>query len=390
MKFILEIVFCASALAMLHTYIFYPALLLLLTSLKKTKDVDVFQSENEFPEITLICAAYNEEKVIEEKIHSTFNTKYPLPKITFLIGTDNCSDATVSIIKNLQQKYSELKLIEFTSRTGKIGILNALSKEAKSPVLLMTDANVYFKRETISELVKHFKNTGVGMVCGNISKRPLNAEAVTASELHYMNFENRLKSAESNLMGLVMGAEGGCYAIKKEILTEIPAHFIADDFFTTCLALRAKKKIIFENDALAYEDVATDTKGEFKRKARIATGNFQNLFYFKDLLFRFWSDIAFAFFSHKVLRWITPFLFLLNFITVILLFKTHVLFQIIFYAQVFLLLLPVLNKMLVSVGVKIKPCISLSHFMMMNAALLVGFLRYCKGVKSSVWEPVKR
>lgn len=381
----LEIVFCLSALAMLHTYVLYPALLLLFAGKKKET---AFFETGELPDITLICAAYNEEKVIEEKIHSVFATTYPANKISFSIGTDACSDQTVAIIKKLQERYSGLKLIEFTTRRGKIGILNNLCRAAESPVLVMTDANVFFKPETLFELVKNFRDTEVGMVCGHVIKRPLNSGAVTQSEWQYMNFENRLKSAESRAMGLVMGAEGGCYALRKELFSEVPGHFNVDDFFISCLVLRKKKKILFADSAIAYEDVAADTQGEFRRKARIATGNFQNLFYFKDLLYRFWSAAAFAFFSHKVLRWITPFLFLLNFAAAALLFKVHIFFAVVFFTQLFLLLLPLLHAVWVALG--FKPLIAASHFMRMNAALLQGFFRYCKGVKSSVWEPVKR
>ncbi len=384
-----KIIFCLSALAMLHTYVLYPALMLIIGSMKRKPGV-LYSDPDELPEVTVICAAYNEEKVIEEKVHSTFNTTYPLNKITFLIGTDNCSDITVPLIQNLQNKYRELKLVEFTQRTGKIGILNTLIKQAKGSVLIMTDANVFFKPDTILEMVKHFKDEKIGLVCGQISKRPLNKEAVTQSELQYMNFENRLKLSESNAFGIVMGAEGGCYAIRKELIKDVPANFNVDDFFITCLALKERKNIVFEEKAISFEDVAANIKGEFRRKARIATGNFQNLFHFKGLWLRFWSATGFAFLSHKVLRWITPFLFLLNVLAVIYLFKAAMFFRVVLYVQVALILLTLLSSALSGAGIKIKPLIALSHFMIMNLALAVGFFRYLSGVKSSVWEPVKR
>ncbi|HXB39624.1 MAG TPA: glycosyltransferase [Bacteroidia bacterium] len=389
MKLFAEIFFFVCAYAMLHTYILYPATMLLFAWGKKNKNKELFTNE-ELPEITIICAAYNEEKVIEEKIRSTFKTNYPGQKITFLIGSDNCSDRTVEIIKKLQNEFTGLKLVEFTSRTGKIGIINALVAEVKTSIIVMTDANVYFNPATLFELVKHFKNNTTGMVCGNIIKKPLNSAAVTQSELSYMNFENKLKYAESINFGIVVGAEGGCYAVRKEILKEIPVRFIADDFFITCLVLQSKKNIVFEKEALANEELLADTSREFRRKARIATGNFQNLFYFSRIVLRLWTITSFCFISHKVFRWKTPFYFITCFIISILLFKVHLIFQITFFGQVALLVLPFLNALLTGIGIKIKPLISLSHFMMMNAALLIGFIRFCKGVKSSVWEPVKR
>jgi cellulose synthase/poly-beta-1,6-N-acetylglucosamine synthase-like glycosyltransferase len=386
----IEILFFLSAYAMLHTYIFYPFLVYVFSKNKSEVVSDLFQSADEWPDITVICAAYNEEKVIEEKIKSTFATSYPKEKISFYIGTDACSDNTVSIIKKLQEKYPALKLVEFTERTGKIGIINRLFEEAKTPVFIMTDANVFFKENTFCELVKHFKNADIKLVCGNIVKIALNKETITKNELQYMHFENILKSAESKLWSIVLGAEGGCYAIRKESCPVVPLNFNVDDFFITCNVLSNGGKILFEDKAVVYEDTIADTEGEFRRKARIATGNFQNLFYFKKLVLRFWTSASFAFLSHKVFRWLTPFLFLINCVASALLIRVNGFFEIVFCFQMLILITPLLSSIVIKLGIKIKPLISLSHFVIMNAALVTGFYRYCKGVERSVWQPVKR
>lgn len=371
---------------MLHTWLLYPALLFLLGGRKAKSEVP----ENYEPEICIICAAYNEEKVIEEKIRTTFATNYPFAKIKLLIGTDACTDNTVTIIKSLQTLYPGIELVEFTSRTGKIGILNKLCEKAASPVLVMTDANVYFEKDTLHKLVKPFANENTGMVCGRILKKPANTGAVTQTELRYMNLENRLKMAESNLFNLVIGAEGGCYAMRKELYRPVPAHFIADDFYTTCTVLRAGKKIVFEEAALANEELTADTRGEFRRKARIATGNFQNLFHFFDILIAFWRPASFAFFSHKVLRWLTPFLYLLALATGWRIINEHVWFTYTYWTLVSAMILLLLNYIAVKSGLKLKILLALNHFFVMNLALVVGFFRFCGGVRSSVWEPVKR
>ncbi|HKC68137.1 MAG TPA: glycosyltransferase [Bacteroidia bacterium] len=385
-----KILFFLSAYAVAHTYIVYPFLLSIFLKNKKKVSDNVFKPTEELPGIAVICAAYNEERVIEQKIESIFTTNYPVNKVTFYIGTDACSDNTVNIIKKLETKYPSLKLVEFTERSGKINILNKLCSLAQADIFVMTDANVFFKEDTFFELVKHFKNENVKLVCGNIVKRALNTETVTKNELQYLNFENFLKSAESNLWDIVIGAEGGCYALRKNCYLNIPPHFIADDFFVTCHVLSINGKILFENNAVVYEDASAETKGEFRRKARIATGNFQNLVYFKNLLTNPFSKIGFAYLSHKVLRWLTPFFFLLNCMCCIFLVQSNFVFAYILAAQLFVLVLPFFNELLEKIGVKIKPLISVSHFVVMNRALFVGFIRYCKGVTSSVWQPVRR
>lgn len=389
MFLILEILFFLSAYAMLHTYIMYPFFLYVFSRNKRNIHAVQYSSTEELPEVAVICAAYNEEKVIAQKIESTFTSSYPKEKITFYIGTDACSDRTVSIIKQQQEKYLQLKLIEFTERTGKINIINKLSSLAQAPVFIMTDANVFFKENTLFELVKHFKDKEVKLVCGNIHKRAINQEAVTKNELQYLNFENFLKNAESKLWSIVIGAEGGCYALSKDSYVEIPPHFIADDFFITCNVLSNKSKILFEENAIVYEDTAAETAGEFRRKTRIATGNFQNLSYFKGLLGNPFSKTGFAFLSHKVLRWLTPFFFLINFICCVFLFD-HIFFKCVFCMEIIILLIPVLNNLFIKAGLKLKLLISITHFVVMNIALFVGFIRYCKGVTSSVWQPVRQ
>jgi cellulose synthase/poly-beta-1,6-N-acetylglucosamine synthase-like glycosyltransferase len=385
-----QILFFLSAYAMLHTYIVYPSLLYVLSKNKKSATENLFQPTDSLPSIAVICAAYNEEHVIEEKIKSVFATNYPNEKVAFYIGTDACSDSTVSIIKKLQEKYPLLKLVEFTERSGKINILNKLCTLTQADVFVMTDANVFFKDDTFFELVKHFKDDDVKLVCGNIVKRALNKETVTKNELQYLDFENFLKSAESKLWQVVIGAEGGCYALRKNCYLQIPSHFIADDFFITCHVLNTNGKILFENKAIVYEDASAETKGEFRRKARIATGNFQNLVYFKKLLRNPFSKTGFAYISHKVLRWLTPFFFLLNVICCAFLTADNSLFEYILAAELAILFSPILNTLFEKMGIKIKPLISASHFVVMNRALFVGFIRYSRGVKSSVWQPVRQ
>ena len=384
-----QIVFFLSAYAIFHTYIVYPVFLAIFSKKKHMNNIQ-FQIDDHLPEIVVICAAYNEETVIAQKIESTFNTSYPMEKVSFYIGTDACTDHTTSIIKKYQKKYPALKHVEFTERTGKINIINNLCAIANSPVLVMTDANVLFKEGTFFELAKHFKDVEVKMVCGNIIKRALNTEAVTKSELQYLNFENFLKHAESRLWNIVIGAEGGCYALRKENYSPVPSHFIADDFFITCEVLSATGKILFEKKAVVYEDTISDTEGEFKRKTRIATGNFQNLIYFRKLLNPF-SKTGFAFLSHKVLRWLTPFFFLLNTMCCLYLFYNyHIVFKYIFFMELLLLIIPLLNYLLIKMRIRLKLLLSASHFIVMNMALFVGFFRYCGGVTSSIWQPVRR
>jgi cellulose synthase/poly-beta-1,6-N-acetylglucosamine synthase-like glycosyltransferase len=377
-------IFIICVLAVLHSYVLYPLFLLLFTS-KRNIYEDVYAGNDELPTVGILMAAYNEEKVIDEKIRSVFESDYPLSKIKFYIGSDASTDRTDEIIRSWQRKFQQLAIVEFKGRTGKSGIINQLAEKAGEEILILTDANVIFKADSIFNLVRHFKNQENKQVCANIVKvSGLNA-GIAVQEKAYIAIENRIKFFESLRWGAVMGAEGACYAIRRKNFAPVPPKFYMDDFYITMNVIEQGGKIVFDPEAVCYEDVPTQSSEEFKRKVRISIGNFQNLFRYKKLLFPFWKGTAFAFWSHKVLRWLTPFFLILSFLVSLALALKFKIFMIIALLQVLGMTAPLFDKIL-----HIKLLRYLAHFYMMNLALLKGFVMFAKGVESNVWQPTKR
>ncbi|MBA3682245.1 MAG: glycosyltransferase [Bacteroidetes bacterium] len=382
----LVILFICSVFLILQSYLFYPLWMILFTR-KNKKDHDTYSANNELPTVGILIAAYNEEKIIGEKIISVFKTTYPSAKINVYVGSDASNDKTDEIISELSKIYPNLNLIKFGGRTGKANIINALAEKANEEIFILTDANVIFKENTIFNLVRHFKDQNFAQVCANIIKVSGNDLGIAKQEKSYIVFENRIKYAEYVNWNIVMGAEGGCYAIRKQFYAPVPKNFFMDDFYITMNVIEKGKKIVFDKDAICYEDVPTQAKEEFKRKVRISIGNFQNLFRYKKLLCSFWKGSAIAFLSHKVLRWLTPFFLLVCLIcSAALLFHSPV-FLVLFIGQVVLMLFPVLD--LIS-PFKISIFKFISHFYFMNLALLKGFFMFAKGIETSIWQPTQR
>jgi hypothetical protein len=171
------------------------------------------------------------------------------------------------------------------------------------------------------------------------------------------------------------------------MFSKVPLKFIVDDFFITLQVIIRGKFTLFNPAAICFEDVASDTSGEYHRKVRISSGNFQNLFFFKKILLSFWQPLSFAFWSHKVLRWLTPFFLISSLVSSgILMFYDDV-FLWLFLLQLLGVMFPLFNHLFRFRNVVFK---FISHFYLMNFALLEGFFRFTKGITSSVWQPVKR
>ena len=382
---LLIIILIGSSLLILHTYVFYPLFMILIYRNSNHNQL-LFYSDDELPSIAILIAAHNEEKVIEKKILSVFNTNYPSSKLKVFIGSDASTDRTDQIISNLTNTYSNIEFIKFKGRVGKISIINHLQSLCDEPVLILSDANVIFKQNTIFELVKYFKDSNVGLVSANIIKESSNNDGISYQEKKYLNFENKIKASESYAFNFIMGAEGGCYAIRNNLFSKVPSNFIVDDFFITMQVLKRKNYALLNNLAICIEDVTSDISSEYRRKVRISSGNFQNLFFFKHLLFDF-SFICFAFWSHKVLRWLTPFFIFICLFSSVFLIPYHKFFIWISCIQLLFLLFPLFNYFFKFNNVFLK---FIAHFYLMNFALFEGFIKFIKGIKSSIWEPINR
>ncbi|MCX7955365.1 MAG: glycosyltransferase [Bacteroidales bacterium] len=374
-------------LLLLYTYIFFPIFLIVLNKIIEKKNRI---NENIHESVSIIIPAYNEEKVIEKKLLSIIESNYPLEKIEILVGSDSSTDKTNEILKNFEKKYKNIKPYFFKERQGKVKILNHLVKEAAHNILIITDANVIFDKNTIFELVKNFKDKSIGLVDSRIIHYNVENKGISAQEHAYISLEFLIKKAEGDLFGATMGTFGGCYAIRKELFTIIPDNFLVDDFFISMNVLLKGYKTITEENAIVYEDVSSDIFLEYRRKKRIATGCFQNLFYFKKLLLDPFSKISFIFISHKVIRWKTPFLLFSLVLISFILFNYSFFYKLFFLAFILTITLFFLDILFYKNNINLKYLRFLTHFVFTNIAILNGLLNFILGVKSSIWNPTPR
>jgi len=387
---ILQLLFWLAIFLVFHSYVLFPKILEVLARNKKQNQIIWDLTDSDLPGVDILMAVYNEEKVIREKILSLVETNYPLEKINIYIGSDASTDKTDDIIHELIQSYPQIKLFRY-SRTGKSGIINQLYKESNSDVIVLTDANVFFEIDTIYHLTKHYKNETIGLIGGNIVNPDFKKTGISFQEKKYLERENRIKYLEGICMGGMIGAFGGCYSLRRELFVEVPEKWLVDDFFIAMQVLRKDKKTINELSAICTEDVSNKISEEFRRKVRISAGNFQNLFTFLDLLSPLKFGIAFCFISHKVLRWITPFLLIGLFIVNLLLLSSgYGIYTLTFIGQIAVMLCVLLDRVFKKIGLHSRILRFITHFYTMNFALLVGFINYSKGVKTTIWKPTER
>ena len=343
------------------------------------KTID-FSGEYTPPTVSIVFAAYNESSIIEDKIRSLYHTNYPIDLLSVWIGSDMSDDGTDAIIRSLQKEFPNLNLNVNEARSGKSATINRLVALSSAEVIIATDANILFKATTIEELVRPIAQEKATAVAGTLKYEDKGVASSTASnEKAYLSIENAIRRAESRKHGICLGMEGGLYSMKKAFWQPIPPNTFMEDFFQTVQLISRDQKVLFNESAVGLEDVSTSLQEEYKRKIRISIGNWQNLVRFYPLIFKHPYPFGGLFIMHKVLRWVTPHLYLIALAAG--LFTPNWLF---FTAM--LVGLPISQLILLALGWATP----LAYFYAMNAALFVGFIKYIKGVKSSVWQPTKR
>jgi len=386
---ILPLFFWLSLFFLLHSYLLYPAIIRIL-SLRKKGNRNFYLPDEFLPRVTILMSIHNEEDVLEGKIDSIFKTNYPVDRIKVLIGSDASTDRTNEILGQLASKYDGVSFILFPQRKGKANVINDLIDKAESEILVLTDANVLFEKSTLYELIKNFKNPDIGLVDTNMINQGYKKDGISIQEKVYISLEVKIKHMEGLIWGAMMGPFGGCYAIRKELFTKVPKTFLVDDFYINMKVLEKNKKSINDLEAKVFEDVSNDLMDEFRRKTRISTGNFQNMFEFMNVFKKPFSGVAFAFFSHKILRWMGPFFLIILFILNIELLNRQNIYVYTLIIQCVILFLPVLDYLLRKIHIHVLLLRFATHFLTMNLALIFGFFRFLTGVKSNVWQPTRR
>jgi len=245
-------------------------------------------------------------------------------------------------------------------------ILNKTIPKAKGEIIILSDADTLFNKNTAEKLVQYFYNKDIGVVCGKLILEG------NKNEITYWNYENFIRKWEHRINGL-FGANGAVYAIRKKYFSEIPDQTIIDDIMVPLKIISQGYNIIYSCESEAHEHSQKDSKKEFHRRKRIGFGNLQLLKFIFQGQAKLKGIKIFTFISHKVIRWLAPFLLSGIFILNIFLLKEP-LFIIFFILQ----LLAYLNA-LVSQNI-------FSYFLRMNFALIAGYLKFIAGDDKNIWQ----
>lgn len=373
-----------------YAYLGYTLLLLIMSLFKRKKECKTIE-QDDLPEITLVIAAYNEKSILTEKLLNSAQINYPKEKFTQIWVTDGSSDGSEIEL----QKHSDITVLHSDERKGKMAAINRAMKQVSTPITVFCDANTMLHPDSIYWMVSSLSDKTVGCVAGEKSiEHTAKDSAAGSGEGAYWNYESLMKKLESQV-GSTIGAAGELFAIRTELFEEANTNTVIDDFVITLKIALKGHKIAYQPKAIATEKASYSISEERKRKIRIAAGSFQVLFGMPQLLNIFKHGIlSFQYISHKALRWLIvpiaiPTIAVLN-IAICYFNPSNMIFNTLLVLQAFFYLLVLLGKLFSNKRTKVKMLFLPYYIIMMNYAIILGFIRYLKGSQSAAWEKAKR
>jgi len=370
--------FWIAVLFCVYTYVFFPLWLAIRAHFRPTP---VRKPLEEYPSVSVIIAAHNEEANIPVKLASLKALDYPIGKLELVFVSDGSTDQTVALLTDAQSTMDGLKVVHYAPAAGKPTALNKGVAVATGQVLVFMDARQRVSANAIKVLAERLMTTDVGAVSGELSLAD-EGGVESANVGLYWRYEKWIRLNESKLYSTT-GATGALYAIRKSDYKPHKADVLLDDFDTPVSILAQGKRTVFEPDARVFDKAETSASGEFRRKSRTLAGNFQSFTRHRWLFNPTKNPVFLQFLSHKVFRLIVPYAMFVAFVASMI--GTGLFLKLMFALQVLFYAVGLANM----AGIKAldnKLFNFIKVFLQLNAAAVAGAIRYITGNANVRWK----
>lgn len=266
----IQIIFWICAFLIFWAMVGYPVSLKVLSKIYKKRELK--KDYSHLPTVTVMVVAHNEEKVIREKLENICELDYPRDKISFLISSDNSTDATNEITQAFIEEHPEadMRLFCVKERKGKTNAQNEAQREVTSEFLVMTDANAMLDKNAVKELMAAFAAEDVSYVTGRLTYVNPGDSMTASSESGYWDSDLRSREIESRIQTITAG-NGALYACRNSEYIYLDPIRCHDGNMPMHYAIHGKKAL-YNKDAVAFEKAGEVDEDEYKRKVRMCRG----------------------------------------------------------------------------------------------------------------------
>jgi len=369
------ILFWTSVGLLLYAHAGYWVVLRLLARLRGQRPAAPAGESGELPSVTVIVAAYAEQNVIGERVANLRALEYPQDRVEVIVACDGSPDDTAA-----RARAAGADLVLELAREGKIRTQDAGVARARGEIVAFSDANVSWDPAALNRLVTPFADARVGYVCGDVR---LVSDQGTNQEGLYWRYEMALRRLESRVRS-VTGGNGAIYATRRDsylIVDPIMGHDLSFPFNMVKRGLLA----LYEPEARASEKMVPTIEGEFARKRRMMSHTWPIVFRGGMLSPRGYDPLyALMIFSHRILRYASPFLHVIAFATSIALLGHGWVYMVAVAIQA-----AVLSGALLEPLLPVRPLMIARYYVLTTVSLVAGLWDWAVRGTAPGWEPAE-
>ena len=237
-----------------------------------------------FPLVSVIVPAYNEEVNSVRTVNSLLQQDYPNLEIIFV--DDGSTDKTYQFVSEAYRNNSFVKV--FTKRNGgKASALNFGINASDAEFVVCIDADTQLKSDAVSQLIKKFRRKSVGAVAGNV-KVGNEVNIITRwQSIEYITSQNFDRRA-FDLLNCITVVPGAIGAFRKAAILDagmFTTDTLAEDCDLTVRLLRCGYTILNCSQAISYTEAPETLKGFMNQRFRWSFGVMQTFWKHRDACF---------------------------------------------------------------------------------------------------------
>jgi cellulose synthase/poly-beta-1,6-N-acetylglucosamine synthase-like glycosyltransferase/peptidoglycan/xylan/chitin deacetylase (PgdA/CDA1 family) len=236
--------------------------------------------------VTVLIAAYNEERVIARTLEYLLRSEHPIGEI--LVVDDGSTDGTSAEVRAVADRDPRVRLIR-QDNAGKWAALNRGFAAARHEFVVTLDADTLFTPQTVGRLVEQFHSSRVGAVAGVIKVGNYSANVITRWQaLEYVT-QIGLERAAGALLNAVMVVPGACAAWRRTAGLEAGGYndsTLAEDCELTLALHQHGWRVEQADEAIAWTEAPETLDALLKQRVRWMYGTIQAVWQHRNMLFR--------------------------------------------------------------------------------------------------------
>lgn len=376
--------FYFSLAALIYILLGYPFLLFVISLFVQKK----ISKDEIYPDVTIIIPAYNEENSITAKIQNCLDFDYPEDRLCIIVVSDASTDRTDELVREFDSR--KVRLLRLPFRGGKGAAQNYAIRFVMSDIVVFTDVAIATSTDSLKHVVQNFHDRNVGVVsCRDVI---IGDDTKFSGEKGYIRYDMVVRDIISRI-GSLIGVTGGFYAVRKEIAKGGWNPAFPPDFYVALRSIKRGMRVVEDSRVKARYKTAAKEWDELPRKVRTINRGMRAMFSVsnRSLLNPFkYGIVSLELFSHKIMRWLTPFFLFTLFVSNSVICGTSMPLTLLFGLQLSVYFSGAISFLIKKERFRTIIFRLPFYFIISNMAIVMAWYEFLIGNSYVRWQPTKR